>query len=262
MLRRRNLTLRHISRTMRAQHPDAPHMPDSVRLQASAPLQSLFAHELAMLAPILGGVFGNRGLFLRPHAGAPDTLPTHLLGTMLELAVAQPDRLEGAARCEASALPFASESFKLVIAQHVLEQVVEPEEAAAELSRVLAPEGVALILGFNPASPWRLWLNGASARAGVALRIRSAQAWQQVLMREQIDTLQVRYPGPWWPREGLQAAATGGEAHSSRLGRFRSSWLLLARKRRNNLTPLRLRANSRELALKPRLAPGANRACA
>ena len=46
------------------------------------------------------------------------------------------------------------------------------------------------------------------------------------------------------------------------LGRFGASWLLIARKRRSTLTPLRLRSSNRELALNPRLAPGAHRACA
>ncbi|HEX6834572.1 MAG TPA: methyltransferase domain-containing protein [Rudaea sp.] len=231
-------------------------MSEPHRLYARPALQALFARELAMLAPILGGVFGNRGLFLRPHPQAPRALPAHLLATMHEFAVTD-RRLEGVARCDPDALPFANDVFKLVIAQHVFEQVDDAAAAASELSRVLAPEGVALVLGFNPASPWRIWLSGTAARAGTPLTIRSAQAWQQILMREQIDTLQIRYPGRWWPR--TDHAPEEASAKSAALGRFSSSWLLLARKRRSTLTPLRLKSGARERSLNPRLAPGAHR---
>lgn len=234
-------------------------MSDPQRLYASASLHSLFVRELTMLAPILGGVFGNRGLFLRPDPDAPNTLPAHLLATMHELALAD-GRLHGVARCDHDALPFANDSFKLVIAQHVLEQVDDAQTMASELARVLAPEGVALVLGFNPISPWRLWLSASAWRAGVTLRIRSAQAWQQLLMREQIDTLQIRYPGAWWPTPG--GVATEKNATLTPFSRLRSSWLLLARKHRSTLTPLRLKSSAREMALKPRLAPGAHRASA
>lgn len=235
-------------------------MSDTHRLYANPALHALFVRELTMLAPILGGVFGNRGLFLRPHLSSPGTLPAHLLASMHELAVVD-GRLEGVARCEADALPFANETFKLVVAQHVFEQFEDPQHAASEIARVLTPEGVALVFGFNPFSAWRLWLSGSAWRAGVALRIQSAQTWQQMLMREQVDTLQIRYPGVWWPRAGLDSGM-GDKNAVSWLGRFGSSWLLLARKRRSTLTPLRLKNGAREMSLKPRLAPGAHRAIA
>jgi hypothetical protein len=97
----------------------------------------------------------------------------------------------------------------------------------------------------------------------VRLRLRSAHFWQQQLARQQVDTLQVRFPGTLLPRSTADAdVANGATPASGLLARFGSSWLLLARKRRSVLTPLRLRSGARELALNPRLAPGAQRALA
>jgi SAM-dependent methyltransferase len=231
-------------------------MPDDRdQFHASAPLRALYVRELTALASIVAGVYGNYGLFLRPHLGAPAPLPQHLLGKMIELAPGRDGMLEGALRCTPGQLPFASESFKLLIAQHVLEQLDDADDCAAELARVLAPEGVALILGFNPLGTWRPWL----ARHAAHLRPRSAHATRALLAREQVDTLQVRFPGSLWPHVNMTAEPG---AMSTRLARFGSTWLLLARKRRSTLTPLRLRRPARELALNPRLAPGAHRACA
>ncbi|MDR3388898.1 MAG: methyltransferase domain-containing protein [Rudaea sp.] len=227
-----------------------------------APIQALFARELHALAPILSGIYGNSGLFLRAHAAAPATLPPHLLGNMVNLTLAE-SRFDGDVRCAPAELPFANETFKLLIAQHVFEQIDLPEQSAADIARVLAPEGVALILGFNPAGSWRPWLALNVARGTPRLHLRSASAWQQMLSHEQVDTLQVRYPGTLWPHaEPGRLQADESMPFASLLGRIGSSWLLLARKRRSTLTPLRLRSTQRDLALGPRLAPGAHRACA
>jgi SAM-dependent methyltransferase len=229
--------------------------PDSSSLYANGPLAALIQRELAMLAPILEGVFGVWGLYLRPDATADIILPPHLLSAMARLAPAGAGRLGGDIECESAALPFATESFKLVIAQHVLEQTRSPEALAEELARVLAPEGVALVFGFNPASLWRPWL----ARRLPGLGFRAAAGWRAVLTHCRLDVLQVRYSGLWSP---WAAVSADGAAGQSSLGRFGGSWLLLARKRRSALTPLRLAAARSDLKVKATLVPGARRECA
>jgi SAM-dependent methyltransferase len=249
----RGFTLNH------AHMPDVSNRLNSQTFYTSAPVKALFARELAALAPIVSGVYGNYGLFLRAHPGALAALPAHLLGMMVDLALVE-RKFDGAVRCGPAQLPFASESFKLLIAQHVFEQIDRPDECAAELARVLVPEGVILILGFNPISLWRPWLALNAPRGASALRLHSARAWQNMLAREQIDTLQVRYPGTLRPRVEHLQATPESSLLARALGCIGSSWLLLARKRRSTLTPLRLRSAPRELALNPRLAPGAHRA--
>lgn len=235
---------------------------DSSVFYAHSAVKDLFALELAALAPILGGIYGNFGLFLRAHDTAPATLPPHLLGTIIELALDGADACSGLLRCAPAELPIASESCKLVIAQHVFERVADPGACASEFARILAPEGIALVFGFNPLNLWRPWLAGKARGAALALRPQSAQSWQLSLANQGIETLQTRFLGALspWQRAGGSHAAPG--ERRSLLGRFGGSWLLLARKRRSAMIPLRLRPAARELAMNPRLAPGAHRQCA
>lgn len=226
---------------------------------ASGPLQALLQRELAMLAPLLGGVYGVWGLHLRPHQLAPLTLPPHLLSAVVELALDDAGQCVGALRCQPAQLPFASESFKLVVAQHVLEQVAESDGGAEELARVLAPEGVALLFGFNPASLWRPWV---SRRLRSGLQFVSAARWRDRLQRAQLDVLQVRYAGPWSPWTASEPASASETSWLPVLGRFGASWMLIARKRRSALTPLRLAAGRSDLKLNPTLVSGAHRECA
>jgi len=234
--------------------------PDQSRLYAQGPLMTLLRCELAMLESILGGVFGVWGLHMRPHRQAPTGLPPHLLSAINELSLAADGTLEGDTRCEPQQLPFASESFKLVIAQHVLEQTTAPDEVAGEIARVLAAEGIALMFGFNPASLWRPWL---ARRLPGNWRFHAASGWRDVLARARLDVLQVRYSGLWSPWAAGDGPPNETAVRWPRpLGRFCGSWLLLARKRHSALTPLRLAAVRSDLKMKPSFVPGTRRECA
>ncbi len=259
------LPLRSTHNTLVSQ-PTAERMPtDSSSFYASAAVRHLFVQELAALAPILGSVYGNFGLLLRAHANAPAALPSHLLGSIIDLALDDSGQFNGRLRCVPNELPFVSESCKLVVVQHVFERIDEPDICAGELARVLAPEGVALVLGFNPMSLWRPWLAGKTRGARLQLRPGSAQASREMFGRHGIETLQTRFLGaatPWARRDDKPADARTDEWRSPLFGRVGGSWLLLARKQRSALTPLRLRRSSREVAINPHLAPGARRECA
>ncbi|HEY7872838.1 MAG TPA: methyltransferase domain-containing protein [Rudaea sp.] len=230
-------------------------MADATNPYSSTPMQALLAREMAALAPTLSNAYGNYGLLLRPRQGGA-ALPPHLLGKIVELDVDEDGFFSGAVRCASWQLPFANESFKVLIVQHTLERVADAQACVAELARVLAPEGIALMFGFNPLGTWRPWL----VRRALGLHLRSARVCKSQLERERIDTLQVRYPGVLWPR----AAAMVGpdEPTHSLFARFGSSWLLIARKRQSTLTPIRLRKMARDAAHAPQLAPGAHRSCA
>lgn len=215
------------------------------------------------MAPILAGVYGTTGLFLRAHQATPDSLPVNLLGNVLGLALDGAQVLRGGLSCAPGELPLASESCKLVVVQHLFERLDDPASCVGEIARVLAPEGVLLVLGFNPLSLWRPWLAGTARRACLPIRVRTGQSWATTIGAQGIDVLQTRYAGAWspWSVPPVDPAAAIGSA-ANPLARLRGSWLLLARKRRSVLTPLRLRRDARELAVNPRFAPGAHRECA
>lgn len=238
---------------------------DSSSFYQHAAVRRLLEQELAALAPILAGVYGTAGLFLRAHAATPAGLPAHLLGVMLDLALDDGRRLRGGLSCLPDELPLASESCKLVVVQHLFERLHDPAACASELARVLAPEGVLLVLGFNSLSLWQPWLAGKAARAGMPFKARSAQRCAAMMGGQGIDILQARYLGalsPWSKTTPAHSGDAAGGFGANALAGFRGSWLLLARKRRSALTPLRLRRDARELARSPQLAPGAHRECA
>ncbi|AGX87691.1 class I SAM-dependent methyltransferase [Candidatus Symbiobacter mobilis] len=55
-----------------------------------------------------------------------------------------------------AALPFPANSLDLVILPHTLERATDPHGVLREVARVLVPEGVAVLTGFNPVSLWGL----------------------------------------------------------------------------------------------------------
>lgn len=59
-------------------------------------------------------------------------------------------------------LPFESDSVDVVLLHHVLEFSQQPHQLLREASRILAPHGTLIIIGFNPASLWGIWqaING------------------------------------------------------------------------------------------------------
>lgn len=54
----------------------------------------------------------------------------------------------------ADELPIASESVDLVLMPHLLEEAFDPHQTLREAERVLRPDGVLIISGFNPVSLW------------------------------------------------------------------------------------------------------------
>lgn len=56
--------------------------------------------------------------------------------------------------CELSDLPIASQSVDLIMLPFMLETATEPHQILREIERVLRPEGLLVIIAFNP---WSLW---------------------------------------------------------------------------------------------------------
>jgi SAM-dependent methyltransferase len=72
-----------------------------------------------------------------------------IVGVDLTSDVAQNPNIDRPLRASLTALPFASETFDLIICKHVLEHLAEPESAFRELARVLRPQGRLLVLTPN-----------------------------------------------------------------------------------------------------------------
>jgi SAM-dependent methyltransferase len=96
-------------------------------------------------ARLLDAGCGSGRLFtydLRARAG-------FIVGVDLTSDVGRNPNIDAPLRASLAALPFASETFDLVICKHVLEHLDEPESAFRELARVLRPQGRLLILTPN-----------------------------------------------------------------------------------------------------------------
>lgn len=73
-------------------------------------------------------------------------------------------------RAKAYALPLQSDSFDMVIVPHLLEFDTHRFQTMREIERVLKPEGVLIILNFNPSSLW--------VRYQFLLDMKMSDSWQ------------------------------------------------------------------------------------
>jgi len=238
-----------------------PLLTDSLFAMPAA--RALLDQELATLAPQLAGLYGQQGLFVRAHAHAPKVVSAPMLGRLVRLHVEAPEFLGGDATCSIRSLPFSDDSFRLVLVQHAAERLADGPAFQEEIARVLAPEGLAIIIGFSALSPWRGWIARQERDSGAPLHLTGPAQWRRALARHGVDAYALRRVGSVWPREQAPESLPLHHATLTQklLDPLRASFVLLARKRREATTPLRLRSAA-EITLSPRLAPGAQRACA
>lgn len=199
----------------------------------SRPGQRLLAWERRVVIPKLTSIYGRNGLYLRPGGGVAAELSGNMLQCVISL---QRDAqgFSGELRCEDDALPIAVDSLSLIYAQHVFESSSCGAELARELSQALAPEGSLLVMLLSNLSPWRLSWRGQGLAALSALSVRR-----------------------WLEDAGLQLQATHGagpllpwhlgraedsERQRLELAGLRAATLLVFRKHRPAMTPLRARS--------------------
>lgn len=215
---------------------------------AGDPARALMAVEQRALIPSITGVFGRAGLYLRPCASAPADLSGNMLLSVLRLH-GDGEQFDGDLRCEGWRLPVSDDSMSLVYVLHALDCQEDPGALLAEIARVLAPEGMLVLVGLNPFSPWLLhWIGrGPRLRAAGPMRARIAQHGLQVYRRTGL--------GPVWPgASALQRCVDGNGADW--FAPLRAGYALLARKRRGGFTPLPL-ATPRPAALQLKPFPHA-----
>jgi SAM-dependent methyltransferase len=203
-------------------------------------------HEVQRQAvPELTRVFGPTGLFLRPSDAVPAALSGNLLAGVVSLA-RDGDGFSGDMACRDEALPIASGTLSLVYALFVFETSPAPSALASELARVLAPDGVALLLTLNPWSPAR----GRWAFRGLAPT--GAGAFAAQVRDAGLEVQRCRHVGPAWsPPDRVDVA---GDVGDGPFARWRMAHLTVARRRDPGVTPLR--AGSPSLAFRPGMSAG------
>jgi SAM-dependent methyltransferase len=218
-----------------------PHVPPDI--YASAPLQALLADESALLGPELAGTTGDHGLHIAALADmAPPPLP--LLGHWARVhARGNEWRGDVIGRVD-EPLPFLDESFGVVVLSHALEVVGTADSALDEAVRVLSPGGVLAVTGVHPLgawSPWFQWLTRgtpASLQQPVILHTRCARHDMEIFLSRRVGRF-------------LPSARVGGESL------WGGGYVLLARKRRAAVTPLRATVSEPAVAVPGTLVSGA-----
>jgi len=224
-------------------------------------IQAILRDELGLLPAHAARQPGGRALLLQPGPAAR-ALPAdlrHLVTTRLHV---DEELLRGDLVCAPGALPYEDQSFQLVFAQHVGDALPADSGLLEELARVMAPGSLLLWSGFNPWSPWLAWMHWHTRGGRAVPRPVHADALRRRLQRAQLTTVGLDYLGTCWPRRDSHAALDTGTRRGRLLAPLRGTYLLVARKQRAVLTPLRPRA-VRRVALGTHLAgTPSQRACA
>lgn len=209
-----------------------------------SPGRSLLAIESHALRGVWPTLFGKIAVQIGA-AGTVDLLeacnaPTRALLDLPGVGCADAVRICS----QPEALPFDSRSVDLMLLPHTLEFADDPHQVLREVSRVLAPEGHVVILGFNPLSLWGLWRlvlrrRGVAPWNGSFLQLARLKDWLKLLDFEFTQGNMLYYRPPlrseptmdrlrfldkagdrWWPMAG-------------------AVYLLVAKKRVVGMTPLR-----------------------
>jgi len=222
------------------------------RRQPDAPADAWFRREATLrlvqdtqrqAIPELTRVFGHSGLYLRPCEDVPASLSGNLLAQVPTL-WRRGGGFSGDVACRDDGIAFASGSLSLVYALFVFETSPDPVALLSEIARVLKPEGVLMVLSFNPWSPARLrW-------AFKGLRAVESGWLQRQVGEAGLEVRRQRHLGPLW----ATPEAPRGRRASLAPPALRAANLLVARRREPGVTPLLGAVPA--LALRPGMSAG------
>ena len=163
----------------------------------------------------------------------------------------------GAVNCEASQLPFRTNSIDLLQLPHVLEFSENPHQTLREVERVLVPEGHVMISGFNPISTWGLKSFVAKGEGypwdGSFLTLLRIKDWLALLGFETVTARMACYAPPCRNPAWLSRFKKLDRAGNHRWPMLGGIYFIVAKKR---VIGMRLiRPNWQASKLKPNLVP-------
>ncbi len=214
----------------------------------SAPLRRLMDQQVHALMAGLQRCFGTHALLLGVGSNAvPPALP--MIGNWTVLRVVNGRHTGDVRAAVDEPLPFVDEAFDLVVLRHALETVPHAPALLDEAVRVLAPGGTLALTGLHPLSGWALWFYWRERGSHRLLQMPSQLV--RALRRAGLEVDRVQRVGNLWP--GLAAAR---RAPTSMFG---GGYVLVARKRKRMITPLRIRSKPMRVPVNSRLSPGIRR---
>jgi len=153
-------------------------------------------------------------------------------------------------------LPFESDSVDVVILHHVLEFSQHPHQLLREATRILAPHGTLIVVGFNPISLWGVWqaINGLFSGSLWQNRLINTMRLYDWLTLLDCSVGRVDYGGTGAPivnyrwRRALNAIDRVAEKLHLPFGSF---YVLTAKKEIASLTPSRPKWPLPKPALRP-----------
>ena len=153
-------------------------------------------------------------------------------------------------------LPFANDSASVILLPHTLELMAKPEQLLVECSRTLMPEGVVVILLFNP---WRILHCQSKFRKSVQnLNWHSFAKIRRLLAANAFDVEITRsfFHRPYSQQtkvlQKLRFMETLGQTLWPWMGNIS---LIIARKKVHTMTPIVKNSAKRRLMIEPNIAP-------
>jgi SAM-dependent methyltransferase len=160
--------------------------------------RSVQAVEANRLRSVLPPYYGRLAVQLG-SIGSMDLLGSSSMPTRALLDLSDEPRKPDVYGC-AEALPFDARSIDLVLLPHTLDFSAQPHQVLRETYRVLAPEGHAVILGFNPMSLWGaqklLSLGRVVPWSGQFIRLIRIRDWLALLDFEWVAGHMIYYRPP------------------------------------------------------------------
>ena len=220
-------------------------------IYVSAPLRRLRDAQAQALMPELQRCVGTHALLLGVADGdIPPSLP--MLGCWVRLYLDEA-RYEGDLHAVVDEpMPFVDDAFDLVLLRHALEVSTEASNLLAEAIRVLAPGGVLVVTGVHPASGWSPWLRWQAR--GRSLRLQWPLRLRRMLRQEGLQVELAQRVGRLWP--GLPPSS------SVSTNAWGGGYVLIARKQRRLVIPLRVKSVNVAVPAAGRLSPDVRRTTA